>query len=359
MRAGVMNFAGRRWEPAMIATRIFTLLLAVISLGAASSRARADDFYAHKQIMFIVSADAGNSYDTFARMIARHLPRFIPGSPSIVVQNMAGAGGMRATNWLYNVAPKDGLTIGMINNTLAFDPLYGNKAAQFDAQKFNWLGTPSQENAMLVVWHQVPVYKLEDARTRELVLSATGAGSTPAFFARVLASLFDLKVKIIPGYKSQTEGFMAMERGENDGNASPFWSALKAEFPHWLAENKIRVLVYYGKARNPEIPAPHALDLLSDPEKRAILEIAQSGLAMGRPVLAPPGVDPGKIGVLRKAMAEMFADESYLAECKKLSLNCAMPSTGTQMLDFVKSIYASPKPAIEKISAIYMQGQQQ
>lgn len=341
-----------------LATRFFGLMLAGgIALSSALA-ARAEDFYAHKQMILVVSADAGNSYDTFARLIARHLPHFVPGEPNIVVQNMAGAGGLRATNWLYNVAPKDGLTIGLINNTLAFDPLYGNKAAQFDAIKFNWLGTPSQENALLVVWHQVPVYKLEDARTRELILSATGAGSTPAFFARVLASLFDLKVKIIPGYKSQTEGFMAMERGENDGNASPFWSALQAEFPHWITEKKIRPLVYYGKARNPDIPAPHALDLLTDPEKKAIMEIAQSGLAMGRPLLAPPGVDPAKVAVLRKAMSDMFKDPTYLAECKQAALNCSTPSSGEQITEFVKSIYASPKPAIDKITAIYMQGQQ-
>jgi hypothetical protein len=218
----------------------------------------------------------------FARMIGRHLPRFIPGEPSVIVQNMPGAGGLRAANWLYNVAPKDGLTIGMINNTLAFDPLYGNQQAQFNAAKFNWLGTPSQETALLIVWHTVPVNTLADAKSRELILSATGAGSTPAFFARVLSALFDLKVKIIPGYKSQTAGFLAMEQGENDGNASPFWSSLSSEFPHWLKEKKIRPLVYYGAGRNPEIPAPHALDLLEDPEKRAIMEIAQAHCASRR-----------------------------------------------------------------------------
>ena len=342
-----------------LAKRMISSLFAGCLLAAGTMAAHAEDFYAHKQMIMVVSADAGNSYDTFARLIARHLPRFIPGEPNIVVQNMAGAGGLRATNWLYNVAPKDGLTIGLINNTLAFDPLYGNKAAQFDAVKFNWLGTPSQENALLVVWNTVPVYKLEDARNHELILSATGSGSTPAFFARVLSSLFDFKVKIIPGYKSQTESFMAMERGENDGNASPFWTALQAEFPHWITEKKIRPLVYYGKARNPDIPAPHALDLLVDPEKRAIMEIAQSGLAMGRPLLAPPGIDPAKLATLRKAMSDMFKDPTYLAECKQASLNCSTPSSGEQLTDFVKSIYASPKPAIEKITAIYMQGQQQ
>jgi tripartite-type tricarboxylate transporter receptor subunit TctC len=337
-------------------TRLIARLVLALAL-LAPAGARADDFYKGKQISFVLSADVGNSYDTFARMIARRLPKFIPGEPNIIVQNMPGAGGLRATNWLYNVAPKDGLTIGMINNTLAFDPLYGNKQAQFDAARFNWLGTPSRESALLIVWHSVPVQKLEDAKTRELVLSASGAGSTPAFFARVLSSIFDLKVRIIAGYKSQTESFLAMERGENDGNASPFWSSLKSEFPHWLTENKIRQLVYYGD-RNSEISAPYAVDVIQDPEKRAIMEIAQAGLAMGRPMTAPPGVDPGKVAIMRQALAQLFKDPDYLAECKQSALNCASPSTGEEMLRFVESIYASPKPAVEKISAIYMEGQQ-
>lgn len=332
------------------------LAAGALLLMAASGQAQ-EGFYKGAQISFVISADAGNSYDTFGRMIARHLPKHIPGAPVVVAQNMPGAGGLRATNWFYNVAPKDGNTFGMIQNTLAFDPLYGNKQAQFDASKFNWLGSPSKENALLVVYHTVPVHTLDDVKSRELVLSATGAASTPAFFARVLSSLFDLKVKIIPGYKSQTESFLAMERGENDGNASPFWSSLNSEFPHWVAEKKFRSLVYYGAQRVPEIGAPHAVDLLKDPEKRAIMEIAQAGLDMGRPMLAPPGVDPAKIVVLRKAMLATFADDAYKAECKQARLNCASPSSGEEVAAIVQRIYASPKGAVEKISAIYMQGQ--
>ena len=191
--------------------------------------------------------------------MSRYLPKYIPGDPVIVVQNMAGAGGMRATNWLYNAAPKDGLTIGMINNTLAFDPLYGNKLAQYDATKFNWLGTPSQETGLFIVWHTVPVNSIEDAKTHELILSATGSGSTPAFFARVLASIFGLKIRLIPGYKSQPASFLAMQRGENDGNASPFWSSLTAEDPDWVPEKKIKILTYYGAAKRPEISRPLCL----------------------------------------------------------------------------------------------------
>ena len=329
---------------------------ALVLLSLAAPRALAQDFYRGKQINFIVSADAGNSYDAFARLMARYLPKYIPGEPQFIVQNMPGAGGLRAANWLYNAAPKDGLTFGMLNNTIAFDPLYGNKQAQFDAQKFNWLGTPSQESAMLIVWHTVPVDTIEQAKSRELVLSATGNGSTPAFFARVLAAMFDLKIRIIPGYKSQRDGFLGMERGENDGNASPFWTALMSESPQLVTAKQIKILVYYGN-RDPEIPARHALDIVTDPEKRAIMEVAQAGLAMGRPVTAPPGVDPARLAILRKAFDSVFVDKDYLAECARARLNCSQPSSGPAMLDFVKKIYASPKGAVEKITSIYMEGQ--
>jgi len=329
------------------------LTLAVVALNPAAA---ADDFYKGKTLNFVLAGEAGDGYDMSTRMIARYLPKYIPGAPVVVVQNLPGAGGLRAANWLYSAAPKDGLTIGMIINTSAFEPLYGNKLAQFQATKFNWLGSPSQETALLIVWHTIPVNKLEDARTRELILSASGSASTPAFFARVLAALFDIKVKIIPGYTSQPESFLAMSRGENDGNASPFWSSLKAGFPQWLEEKKVKPLVYYG-TRNSEIDAPYALDLLQDPEKRAVMEIAQSGLEMGRPIVAPPGVDPAKVDVLRKALDAVFRDPEYVAECQKQRLNCTTPSSAAGLQAIIERIYASPGPAVAKISAIYMEGQ--
>ena len=317
-----------------------------------------DGFYKNKQINFILSSAVGGSYDHNARLIARHWSRYIPSEPGIVVQNMPGAGGIRAANWLYNVAPKDGLTIGMINNTIVFDPLFGNKQAQFDSEKFNWLGTPSQETALFIIWHTVPVQNIEEAGRRELIMGASGAGSTPAFFARVLSHVFDLNVRILAGYKSQTESFQAMERGENDGYASPFWSSLKSTYPHWLEEKKVRALVYYGGVRNPEIPAPYALDLLKDSERRAVMELAQAGLTMGRPVLAPPGVDAAQVEMLRKSMGELFSDANFLAECKKIGLDCSSPMGGKAMAEFVEQIHATPKSAVNRITEIYMQGQQ-
>jgi tripartite-type tricarboxylate transporter receptor subunit TctC len=319
--------------------------------------AQASDFYRDKQITFVVSADAGGSFDAYARLIARFLPKHIPGDPAVLVQNMPGAGGLRAANWLYNLAPKDGLTIGLINTNIPFDPMFGEKSAQFVAENFNWLGSPNKETGTFLVWHTVPVDSITGARSRRLFLSATGAGSTPAFFARLFASIFDLKIKIIPGYKSQSESFLAMERGENDGNASSFWSSLTWQYPDWIRENKLKVLVYYGALREPEIPGPYFFDLVSDPGKRKLMEIAQASLTMGRPMLMPPGVDAAKVTAMRAALDSMFADPAYQDECAREKLNCRAPSTGMELLGFVRHVYGLPQNSIAKIAAIYAQGQ--
>jgi tripartite-type tricarboxylate transporter receptor subunit TctC len=337
------------------------LMHAAILCCAASAPAEllaADDYYRGKQINMIVAFAPGTGFDAFGRLIASYMPKYIPGSPTIVVQNMPGAGGLIATNWLYNIAPKDGLTIGLTDTNVAFNPLYGDEQARFVADKFNWLGSPSKEIGLLVVWHTVPVNTLEEAGNRQFLIGATGAGSTPAFFARVLASVLDLNFKLITGYKSQQESFLAMERGENDGNASPFWSSLKSQYPSWITEKKIKVLTYYGPERAPEIPGPYVFDLITDPEKKRMMEIAQAGLGMGRPLVAPPDVDPQRVAILRAALYSVFQDSAYLAECAKAKLDCSSPSSGEDLLALVRRVYAQPKSAIDQVTAIYWQGQQ-
>lgn len=264
---------------------------------------------------------------------------------------------MRAANWLYNLAPKDGLTIGMINTNVAFDPLFGDKSAQFVAANFNWLGSPNKETGIFLVWHTVPVNSIVEAQNRPLFLSATGAGSTPAFFARLFASIFDLHIRIIPGYKSQPESFLAMERGENDGNASTFWSSLTSQYPDWIKDKKFKVLVYYGALRDSEIPGPYFFDIVNDPERRNLMEIAQASLTMGRPMLMPPGVALGKVAIMRKALGSVFNDAAYQAECAEARLNCSAPSSGEDLLGLVRQVYGQPKSTITKIATIYAQGQ--
>src|SRR5438105_6573059 len=242
-------------------------------------------------VTLILGSAPGGGYDVLARTLAGHLSRHIPGSPQVVVRNMAGAGGIVATNYLYNVAPKDGTTIGGVQNNTPFEPLLGTKAATYDPLKFNWLGTPSIEVAMATVWHTTPVRTWQDARTREITMGSSGVNSTPSFYGRLLNETLGMKQKIIVGYESQTHAFLAMERGEIDGYPSVFYNSLMSTRPTWLRDKQIKLLVQYGLEKEPAIPeVPFALDLVANPDDKLMMVAAFAPLHSGRPVVMPPGV---------------------------------------------------------------------
>jgi tripartite-type tricarboxylate transporter receptor subunit TctC len=336
--------------------RVFHWSLALITLGLLSSPVLAQqNFYAGKQITMIVSSAPGGGYDAVARTVSRHLRKHIPGNPVTVVQNMGGVGGLIAANHVYNIAHKDGLTIAQFQNTVPFEPLYGNKQALYDPPKFNLLGSPSKETALLIVWHTSPIKTFDDAKTREVILAATGASSTPAFYTRLLVDIFGLKVKLISGYPGQNEQFLAMERGENEGGASTFWSSLKTIRPQWITENKVRLLLQYGLEPNPELKqVPFALDLLKDkPDDYKLMEIASAALSLGRPFAAPPDVPEDRLAVLRKAFSETFTDQEFLADCTKQGLECDSPSTGEELQKIVNDSYAAPPQIIERLQKVY------
>lgn len=332
-------------------------IAAVIAAAAlAGGSAHADsvgDFYKGKTLTIIVSTDAGNGYDFTARVIARHLSRYLPGNPTIIVQNMPGAGGIVGADYVYNVAPKDGLAVGEIQNTVPFEPFYGNKQAKFDATKMNWLGSPGQETGLLIVWHTVPVKTLAEAKSRGLVLAATGSASTPAFYARVITAVFGVPIKVIPGYKSQTEAFLAMERGENEGYSSTFLSSLKATHPDWLTDKSVSLLLQYGGVANSELPEiPFAADLLSGDDK-ILMQIAAAPLALGRPLFAPPGVPADRLAALRKGFDDTFADPNYRADCAKQGLTCDQPGTGADIAAIIAKSYGAPAEIHKRLLDIY------
>jgi tripartite-type tricarboxylate transporter receptor subunit TctC len=328
-----------------------TLLLGLLAGPAVSDEV--GDFYRGKQLTFIITGGVGGGYDSYGRTVARHLVHHLPGTPGVVTQNMPGADVIPA-NYLYNVAAKNGLTIGLLLNTTPFEPFYGNDKALFDATRFNWLGSPSKETGLLIVWHTVPVDTIEDARRRPLVLAATGASSTPAFYARVLAAVLGIKIKLVEGYTGQNDAFIAMERGENEGFPSTFWSSLKSSRPNWIAEHQVKMLVQFGGAPNPEIAqVPFALDLIPREEDRQVMQAASAQLALGRPMVAPPGVPPERLAALRRAMEETFRDPDFLADCARQRLECHDPSSGAELARLVAEIYALPKPVQERLIAIY------
>jgi tripartite-type tricarboxylate transporter receptor subunit TctC len=330
----------------------------VAAVASAASTAQADavgDFYKSKDITLIVSSSAGGGYDLYARLIARHLGDYIPSKPKVVVQNMPGAGGITAANNLYNIALKDGSVIGALQNTVPFEPILNNKAAQFDPLKFDWLGSPNTEIGLLLLWHTAKANTLEDAKKIETVVGTSGTASTPAFYARILNTVFNTKLKMVGGYPRQTEAFLANERGEIDGYPSTFWSSLKATKPDWIKNNQVKLLVQYGRKPHPELPnVPVARELTDNADDKILLDIAMAPLEAGRPYLAPPNVPADRLAALRSGMMSTFKDKDFVSDVVKSGLEVdAEPKSGEAIAALLNETYNAPEAAKARLLAIY------
>ena len=322
--------------------------------------ARADavaDFYKGKEVRLIISASIGGGYDIYARAVARHLGAHIPGNPVIVPQNMPAAGGLGAANHLNNVAAKDGTVIALFQNTVPLEPFFENKLAQFDAGKFGWLGTPTTEVAMYLFWHASKIKTLEDAQRQEFVAGAAGAASTPAFYGRVFNQIFSFKARFITGYPGQNEILLAMENGEVEAMASPFWSSLKTARPTWYPEHKIRFLFQYGSEAHPDLKdVPLALDLLRSDADKTLLTAASAPLGLGRPFGAPPGIPADRLAALRTAMMATFKDPEFRADCERQRLECSNAKTGEELAGLITRAYATPADIRKRLIDIYQVG---
>ena len=300
--------------------------------GPASAQSAAD-FYRGKQVNLIVAASTGGGYDTYGRTVARHLGEHIPGKPTVVVQNMPAAGGLGAANHTYNVAAKDGTVITLFQNTVPLEPFFENKQAQFDAAQFGWLGTPTSEVALYMFWHTSKIRTLKDAQTQEYVAGAAGAASTPAFYGRVFNQMFNMKARFISGYPGQNEILHAMESGEVEAMASPFWSSLKTSRPTWYKEGKIRFLFQYGGEDHPELKdVPLRARSAAEPKPtRHCWRWRRRRSALGRPFGAPPGIPADRLAALRAAMMATFKDPAFLADCAKQRLECDSAKSGEEL----------------------------
>jgi len=318
-----------------------------------ASSAHADpiaDFYRGKTVTIVVSTSSGGGYDAMARVISRHIGRHIPGNPTVVVRNMPGAGGITAVNWLYAAAEKDGTVLGLVQNGTPLEPLFGTKQARYDATKFNWLGTPSYEVSMVLLWHTVPVNSVEDLKTHETSMGASGANSTPAFYTRMLNAVLGTKMKLINGYPGQNDAFLAMERGELDGYPSVFYSALTSTRPNWLRDKQAKAILQYGPQRLKELPdVPFATDLLTNDDDRLLMQASSAPQALGRPLLMPPNVPADRVAAMRKALADTFADQEFQADAEKAGLIVNAPQTGEQLQKVIADAYATPARVVERL----------
>jgi tripartite-type tricarboxylate transporter receptor subunit TctC len=325
-------------------------------LGFASAPAQADaveDFYKGRTVSLIVSSPSGGGYDTLARLLVRFIARHIPGQPTVVIRNMPGAGGIVATNHLYSIAAKDGSVIGSVQNNTPFEPLFGTKEAQYDANKFIWLGSPSVETSVLTIWHTSPVNNIDDARRIELKMGSSGTNSTPSFYARLLNQTLGTKLRLIVGYPGQNDALLAMERGELDGYPSVFYNSLVATRPQWLPEKKVKLLVQYGAEKLPQMPdVPFIMDLLTNEEDKQLWRIAVGPIATGRPYLLPPGVPADRATAMRKAFWSAINDPEFLADQAKANLGADTPRTGEQIQALIANAYQSSPAVIERVKKL-------
>jgi tripartite-type tricarboxylate transporter receptor subunit TctC len=324
--------------------------------GLAMAPARADgiaDFYKGKTVSLVVGSSTGGGYDTMTRAVARFIGKHIPGNPTVVVRNMPGAGGITAMNYIYNAAERDGTVLALVQNNTPLEPLFGTKQARYDATRLNWLGTPSFEVAMVLLWHTVPVNSVEDLKSRETQMGASGANSTPAFYARLLNATLGTRMKLVNGYPGQTEALLAMERGELDGYPSVFQSALTSTRPTWLPQKLAKAIVQYGPERVADLEnVPFAPDLLTNQDDKLLMQVGFAPLALGRPLVMPPGAPADRVAAMRAALDATFADPEFLAEGERMGLAVNAPRTGAQLQDVIARAYQSPPRIIERLQKL-------
>jgi tripartite-type tricarboxylate transporter receptor subunit TctC len=316
------------------------------------------DFYRGKQMRLIISASVGGGYDVYARLVARHFGEHVPGNPEVVPQNMPAGGGLAAANYLYNVAAGDSTVIAAIQNTVPFEPFFGNKQAQFDPLKLSWLGTPTTEVALYVVWHASKIKSLHDAQTYELIAGGAGAASTPIFYGRIFNDILGMKALFIAGYPGQNEILLAMENGEVEAMPSPFWSSLKTSRPRWLPDHLVRALFQYGLKPHSELQdVPFALDLLNNDADKMLLNAASAPLGLGRPFAAPPNVPADRLKALQNGLMATFADPAFIADCEAQRLECNDAKSGAAIASLINQAYATPKAIKKRLTDIYQLGQ--
>jgi tripartite-type tricarboxylate transporter receptor subunit TctC len=323
-----------------------TILVALIALALATTPAAAQDFYRGRSVNLIVGNATGGGYDAYARLLARHMPKYIPGEPTFVVRNMPGAGGMAMSNFLYSQAPRDGLTIGMMSRANPIEPVLGNPAAKFKSEDFTWLGTSSsyEDDAYcLIIRAGAPFKTIEDVQKpgRPLLMGGLAAGGTDTDITLIARDVFKLNVQLVRGYSS-AELNLAIQRGEVEGRTIGM-SSIQTGLSDFLREGKLRFLVQFGHEKRwkglPDVPTAH--ELAKSPADKALLDLAELPFLMARPFLAPPGVPAERVQALRHAFDMTMKDPAYLAETAKLQLE-VLPMGGEALQALVGDIVKTP-----------------
>ena len=325
---------------------------AIFAVAPAASWAQTPaEFYKGKTVDLMVGYSAGGGYDVYARMIARYMGKHIPGNPTVVVKNMDGAGSLRLANALYHALPKDGTVFGTVARGAAFDPLLGNKAAQFDASKFSWIGSANDEVSVCVAWNTSGITKIEDLYNKELVVGGTGPSADTDQFPRIVNGVLGTKMKIVTGYPGGNEVGLAMERGEVQGRCGWSWSSVKSTHQKWLDEKKFTILVQLALDKHPDLPdVPLIINLAKTDEQRQILKLIFARQVMGRPFVGPPNIPADRAEALRSAFMATMKDKDFLADTEKAQMEIT-PVPGDKVQALVKEVYSTPPEIAQKAAS--------
>ncbi len=344
-----MGFAMRM---SSVRVTLFFFFLVAGSASAFSAPDPVEAFYRGKSMRMIIGYSSGGGYDAFARMLARFMGRHIPGEPTLVAQNMPGAGSLLATNWLYNAAPRDGTVIVAINRGIAFEPLTGGQGAQFEPLKFGWLGSLGKEVNVTLAWHLSPTKKAEDLFTRGLIAGGTGSGADSAIYPALMNKLLGAKIHLIAGYPGANDVNLAMERGEIEGRPSPSWTSMRIARPDWLRDHKIIPLWQLSLSKHRDLPeVPLAIDFARNEEDRQIMEFFFARQEMSRPFLTSPDVPVDRLNALRRAFMKTAYDPEFIEATKDQDVDLD-PIDGLAIEALLRKVYASPKRVVDRATEI-------
>jgi hypothetical protein len=332
---------------------IFAVLAALTAAAAAGSVA---DFYKNRSISLIIGYSVGGGYDAYARLLARYIGKHIPGEPSIVPQQMTGAGSLRAANYMFSVAPKDGAVLGIFSRSMGIAPLLGQ--AEFDSRKFTWLGSITDDDTTCVTWNSSPIKTWDDFLSKPSKLGGLGADADPDIWALLYKNVFGAKVQLVSGYPGTNDVVLAMERGEVDGLCGLSWSTIKTRHAEWLTSHSANIIVQAALKKEPEIAAvPLATDLVTNPEQLQIIKLLLASQAMARPFAAPPDIPADRKAALIAAFDATMRDADFLGEAQKLNFEIH-PVTASTIDTLLAEVYTTPKDVLARAAkAISSAGQ--
>ncbi|MSP95531.1 MAG: hypothetical protein EXR00_09695 [Alphaproteobacteria bacterium] len=320
--------------------------LLLSSLAQAAPARTPAEFYRGRTMFVIIGYPPGGGYDLYARMLAQHMGRHIPGNPTMIPQNMPGAGSLKAANYLFQVAAKDGSVIGTFARGLGSAPLIGQ--ANFDSTKFSWIGSITKDTSLCISWAASPIKSWNDVMVKQFTFGGEGADADPDIYAKLYKNVFGAKIRLASGFPGTSNIALGMQRGEVQGMCGISWSTIKSQHPDWMRDKKIHLLIQAAPTKDPELPqVPTADEIARTPEQRQVLDFVQASQIMARPFTAPPGIPADRKAALRAAFDATMKDPVFLADAKRLMVD-VRPVTGAEIDALVAAAYATPRDVIAK-----------